>query len=152
MEEAGIAGVDQVDSDTKRDRGDIIQQFSPYYNDSSSGELDAAGLAETPSPDLHRRAVGGLNLQDATRLINYDLHWNPVRLMQRIGRVDRRMNPEVEATLVADHPDQTELRGKVAYWNFLPPAELNELLTLYNRVSHKTLRISKTFGIEVASS
>ena len=28
----------------------------------------------------------GLNLQDATRLINYDLHWNPVRLMQRIGR------------------------------------------------------------------
>ena len=31
----------------------------------------------------------GLNLQDATRLINYDLHWNPVRLMQRIGRVDR---------------------------------------------------------------
>ncbi len=29
-------------------------------------------------------------------MINYDIHWNPVRLMQRIGRVDRRMNPEVE--------------------------------------------------------
>ena len=38
----------------------------------------------------------GLNLQDATRLINYDLHWNPVRLMQRIGRVDRRMNSDIE--------------------------------------------------------
>ncbi len=47
----------------------------------------------------------GLNLQDASRLINYDIHWNPVRLMQRIGRVDRRMNPEVEKRLVADHPE-----------------------------------------------
>ncbi len=77
----------------------------------------------------------GLNLQDATRLINYDLHWNPVRLMQRIGRVDRRMNPEVEARIVADHPDQEKLRGAVAYWNFLPPDELDELLRLYNTVT-----------------
>ena len=46
----------------------------------------------------------GLNLQDATRLINYDIHWNPVRLMQRIGRVDRRMNPEVEERLVGRPP------------------------------------------------
>src|SRR5205823_2423362 len=87
-------------------------------------------------------------LQDATRLINYDLHWNPVRLMQRIGRVDRRFNPDVEKRLTADHPDEAPLRGQVAYWNFLPPDELNELLTLYARVTHKTLRISKTFGIE----
>ena len=90
----------------------------------------------------------GLNLQDATRLINYDLHWNPVRLMQRIGRVDRRLNPDVEKRLLADHPEQAPLRGYVAYWNFLPPDELNVLLTLYARVTHKTLRISKTFGIE----
>ena len=90
----------------------------------------------------------GLNLQDATRMINYDLHWNPVRLMQRIGRVDRRLNPQVEERLVADHPDQRTLRGKVVYWNFLPPEELNELLSLYKRVTQKTLQISKTFGIE----
>ena len=90
----------------------------------------------------------GLNLQDATRLINYDLHWNPVRLMQRIGRVDRRMNPDVEERLLADHPDQKKLRGDVAYWNFLPPSELDGLLKLYSKVAHKTLRISKTFGIE----
>ena len=38
-------------------------------------------------------------------MINYDIHWNPVRLMQRIGRVDRRMNPEIEERLVADHPE-----------------------------------------------
>jgi hypothetical protein len=90
----------------------------------------------------------GLNLQDATRLINYDLHWNPVRLMQRIGRVDRRMNEDIEQRIVADHPDRAAIRGTVAYWNFLPPDELDELLRLYRRVSHKTLRISRTFGIE----
>ena len=90
----------------------------------------------------------GLNLQDATRLINYDLHWNPVRLMQRIGRVDRRMNPDVEARLVADHPELKALRGKVAFWNFLPPDELDELLHLFQRVTSKTLVISRTLGIE----
>ena len=36
----------------------------------------------------------------------------------------------------------------VIYWNFLPPDELDELLKLYSRVSHKVLRISRTFGIE----
>ena len=45
----------------------------------------------------------GLNLQDASRMINYDIHWNPVRLMQRIGRVDRRMNPEIEKRILAHH-------------------------------------------------
>ena len=90
----------------------------------------------------------GLNLQDASRMINYDIHWNPVRLMQRIGRVDRRMNPEVEERLVADHPELKESRGKVAFWNFLPPEELNAILTLYTRVTQKTLLISKTLGIE----
>jgi superfamily II DNA/RNA helicase len=90
----------------------------------------------------------GLNLQDATRLINYDLHWNPVRLMQRIGRIYRRLNPEIEEEIISDHPEQKPIRRTVAYWNFLPPDELEDLLRLYKRVSNKTLRISKVFGIE----
>jgi len=81
-------------------------------------------------------------------MINYDIHWNPVRLMQRIGRVDRRMNPEVEKRLVADHAEIASSRGKVSFWNFLPPEELNKILTLYTRVTQKTLLISKTLGIE----
>jgi superfamily II DNA/RNA helicase len=148
LEGAGISGVDEVDSDDKRDRGDVIKRFSPYYNDSSSSELQAEGLEESRVLISTDVLSEGLNLQDATRLINYDLHWNPVRLMQRIGRVDRRMNSEVEELLLADHPDQKSLRGTVAYWNFLPPDELDVLLKLYSKVSHKTLRISKTFGIE----
>ncbi len=146
--EAGIDGVDQIDSGAKTDRGEMLSRFAPYYNGSSSAELAANGLPETRVLISTDVLSEGLNLQDATRLINYDLHWNPVRLMQRIGRVDRRLNPEVEKRLTADHPDQAPLRGKVAYWNFLPPDELNQLLSLYARVTHKTLRISKTFGIE----
>jgi hypothetical protein len=68
--------------------------------------------------------------------------------MQRIGRVDRRYNPTVEAKLIADHPGEEKLRGHVIYWNFLPPDELEILLHLYGRVHHKTVRISKVFGIE----
>lgn len=146
--EAGVPGVAQIDSATKGDRSKIIQRFAPYYNESSSSQLkkeDKDEIRVLISTDVLSE---GLNLQDATRLINYDLHWNPVRLMQRIGRVDRRVNPAIEAKILKDHPDQQELRGTIAYWNFLPPEELDDLLRLYNRVSHKTLRISKTLGIE----
>lgn len=145
---AGIDGVAQVDSATKRNRADIIERFSPYYNGSSSIELaksDRTEIRVLISTDVLSE---GLNLQDASRMINYDIHWNPVRLMQRIGRVDRRMNPEVEKRLVADHPEVAASRGKVSFWNFLPPEELNVILSLYTRVTQKTLLISRTLGIE----
>jgi len=58
------------------------------------------------------------------------------------------MNPEIEKQLVAAHPDLASSRGKVSFWNFLPPDELNAILSLYTRVTQKTLLISKTLGIE----
>ncbi len=148
LDKAGISGLDEVDSGVGGDRGTIIRKFAPYYNGSSSTELAAEGLTETRVLISTDVLSEGLNLQDATRLINYDIHWNPVRLMQRIGRVDRRLNPQVEQEIAKDHPEMTAIRGSVAYWNFLPPDELDELLRLYSLVSRKTLKISKTFGIE----
>ena len=148
LQAAGIDDVDEVDSASKRDRAEVLQQFAPYYNDSSSSDLAARGLKETRILLATDVLSEGLNLQDATRLINYDLHWNPVRLMQRIGRVDRRLTTGVENKIKADHPEEAPYRGKVVYWNFLPPDELDDLLKLYSRVAHKTLRISKVFGIE----
>ncbi|MCG2811987.1 MAG: phospholipase D-like domain-containing protein, partial [Candidatus Aminicenantes bacterium] len=145
--EAEITGIEEVDS-TKQKKGEIIKRFSPYYNGTTSqGILDEKSeeIRILISTDVLSE---GLNLQDCTRLINYDIHWNPVRLMQRIGRVDRRMDPEIEQKLVSDHPDQKPLRGEIMYWNFLPPEELDELLKLFRIVTKKTLRISKTFGIE----
>src|SRR5207253_3223756 len=140
--------VEEVDSGSTSDRGSLIRRFSPYYNGTTPAKLAKLGHEEIRILISTDVLSEGLNLQDATRLINYDLHWNPVRLMQRIGRVDRRMDPDIEAAITADHPDQAALRGEVAYWNFLPPAELDELLRLYQTVSRKTLKISKTFGIE----
>jgi superfamily II DNA or RNA helicase len=146
---AGITQLERIDGDSSQaQRSNVIRRFAPYYNEASSAILEEEGLREIRvliSTDILSE---GLNLQDATRLINYDLHWNPVRLMQRIGRVDRRMNPQVEDRILADHPDQRKLRGKVEYWNFLPPDELDELLRLFQRITNKTLIISRTLGIE----
>lgn len=148
LEAAGIKNVDEVDSATQRDRSETIRRFAPYYNRPPQGEL-FEGLDQEIQILISTDVLSeGLNLQDATRLINYDIHWNPVRLMQRIGRVDRRLNPEIEAQMVAERPELKETRGKVIFWNFLPPEELDDLLRLYSKVSHKTLRISKVFGIE----
>jgi superfamily II DNA or RNA helicase len=154
LDAAGIDGVEEIDSSSTSDRGGLIRRFSPYYNGTAPAELAKKGQDEIRILISTDVLSEGLNLQDATRLINYDLHWNPVRLMQRIGRVDRRMNPAIEARIKADYPEESDgdgrgaIRGDVAYWNFLPPDELNRLLTLYSKVTHKTLRISKTFGIE----
>ena len=148
LKSRGFKQVDEVDGSTPRDRGDIINCFSPYYNDLTSLELKEKGKEEIRiliSTDILSE---GLNLQDATLLINYDLHWNPVRLMQRIGRIDRRLDKEIEEEVVKDHPELKHVRGFVQYWNFLPPGELNDILSLYEKVTSKALRISKTFGIE----
>ncbi|MBS1848157.1 MAG: helicase [Actinobacteria bacterium] len=148
LAKAGVDGVAELDGGSGVNRAEVIRRFSPYYNGSSSGELAEKGISEIRVLVSTDVLSEGLNLQDATRLINYDLHWNPVRLMQRIGRVDRRMDPETEARLKVDHPELAGDRGTVVYWNFLPPDELERLLLLFEKVTNKTLVISKTLGIE----
>ncbi len=147
LDAAGIDRVAQVDSATTRNRAQVIRRFSPYYNGSSAAALAAAGETEVRVLISTDVLSEGLNLQDAACLINYDLHWNPVRLMQRIGRVDRRLNPAIERQIAVDHPAAPK-RGTVRFYNFLPPEELNAILSLYQRVTQKTLLISKTLGIE----
>lgn len=148
MQAAGLEAVAQVDSTTKTPREVIVRAFAPYYNRISSSALAAEGIEEIRVLIATDVLSEGLNLQDATRLINYDLHWNPVRLMQRVGRVDRRLNPEIEAKLTADHPEAGALRRRVAYWNFLPTRALEKYLRLYARLDRKTIGIARLFGIE----
>lgn len=144
LKKAGYDGLFEIDGQSKGDRHDMVVRFSPYYNDASSASINDEIRVLIATDVL----AEGLNLQDAQCLINYELHWNPVRLMQRIGRVDRRRNSEIEAKLLFDHPELAEDRANAYYWNFLPPTELEKLLSLYRIVTQKTLRISKTFGIE----
>ena len=132
--------IEEIDSTSKKDREEVIKRFAPYYNCKTEERADylAKPIDVLVSTDVLSE---GLNLQDANLLINYDLHWNPVRLMQRIGRVDRRLDADIEKAMGRD-------RDVVKFWNFLPPDELDELLKLYQKVSRKVLRISKTLGIE----
>lgn len=60
----------------------------------------------------------GQNLQDCDYLINYDIHWNPVRIIQRFGRVDRIGSKNVQIQLV----------------NFWPDMDLDEYINLKGRV------------------
>lgn len=145
LKKDGFPGLVEIDGMVKTDRHELVRRFSPYYNGVTSADLGENEIRTLVATDVLSE---GLNLQDASRLINYELHWNPVRLMQRIGRVDRRRSAAVEARLLADHPELADDRSEVVYWNFLPPDELENLLSLYKTVSHKTLRISKVFGIE----
>lgn len=137
LQNAGVEDIAQIDSRRKVNREEVIERFSPFYNGKTpyqSGEpvntlITTDVLAE------------GLNLQDASVIINYDLHWNPVRLMQRIGRLDRRLDADIEAKLNRTDPT-------VHVWNFLPPEELEDILRLRKRVDGKILRISRALGIE----
>ncbi|WP_366555343.1 helicase-related protein [Aquibaculum sediminis] len=61
----------------------------------------------------------GQNLQDCDYLINYDIHWNPVRIIQRFGRIDRLGSKNAVIQLV----------------NFWPNMELDEYINLEARVS-----------------
>lgn len=138
----------EIDSSYKGNRGQVIKRFAPFYNKTSVDKLLEQKQSEIRILIATDVLSEGINLQDARLLINYDLHWNPVRLMQRIGRVDRRLDPDIEAKIKLQYPDWADKRGTAKYWNFLPPDELNEVLSLYNKVTKKTLRISKVFGIE----
>ena len=60
----------------------------------------------------------GQNLQDCDYLINYDIHWNPVRIIQRFGRIDRIGSQNEVIQLVNYWPDMTldeyiDLKGRV---------------------------------------
>jgi len=144
LKKAGFTEMFELDGQSQVDRREVIERFAPYYNGKTSKDISNE-IQLLISTDV---LAEGLNLQDATCLINYELHWNPVRLMQRIGRVDRRRNREIEEALLKDHPQDIAERNTIYFWNFLPPSELEELLSLYQKVSQKTLRISKTLGIE----
>ena len=76
----------------------------------------------------------GLDLQDAKYCVSYDLPWNPVRLMQRIGRIDRMRSPH-------------EL---VHSWYFTPHHTVEELLQLLLRLRRKIRTIEGSIGPDAA--
>ena len=74
----------------------------------------------------------GQNLQDAQTVINYDIHWNPTRLIQRQGRIDRIGSPNAEIDSV----------------NFWPAKNYDGYLKLFNRVNNR-LAAMAIMGTEI---
>lgn len=103
-------------SGLRKDLGSILTTFSPRSKErpeelAGEGELDLLIATDCISE--------GQNLQDCDWLINYDIHWNPVRIIQRFGRIDRIGSPNERIQLV----------------NFWPNIELEEYINLEQRVS-----------------
>ena len=99
-----------------RDLASILSAFAPRAKErpedlAGEGEIDLLIATDCISE--------GQNLQDCDYLINYDIHWNPVRIIQRFGRIDRIGSPNERIQLV----------------NFWPNMELEEYLRLEQRVS-----------------
>lgn len=120
----GEKRIRKVDSDTS-DLFEVIGRFAPQanaYNVSPDAELRVLVTTDVLSE--------GLNLQDGDHVINYDLHWNPVRLIQRVGRVDR---------LGSLHDD-------VYVYNFLPEAGVERQLHLQERLSRRIQEIHDSIG------
>ena len=74
----------------------------------------------------------GQNLQDADMVINYDIHWNPVRIIQRMGRIDRLGSPN----------------KKIFGINFWPSNNINTYLNLQGRIEQR-MTAMKLAGSEV---
>lgn len=98
---------------------DILTYFSPLSKDrdaihpNDTREIDVLIATDCISE--------GQNLQDCDYLINYDIHWNPVRIIQRFGRIDR----------IGSKNDVIQL---VNYW---PDMELDDYIKLKGRVESR---------------
>jgi len=119
-----------IDSDvTPEERRDRIYRFAPKANKVPiQPEREIQLLIST---DVLSE---GQNLQDADTIVNYDLHWNPVRMVQRIGRLDRIGSPH----------------DTVHVYNFFPEDALERLLRLMERLYSKLDAINRAVGLDAS--
>lgn len=113
-------------SDVGNDFNTLLTLFSP-----KSKNRDALGLHGEIDVIIATDVISeGQNLQDADYLINYDIHWNPVRIIQRFGRIDRIGSTNDVIQMV----------------NFWPDISLDEYINLKARVENraKLVAVSST--------
>ncbi|MYZ52486.1 helicase-related protein [Malikia spinosa] len=112
----GSAGIQTTLPGLRKSMSSVLSAFAPRAKErpaelATEGDIDLLIATDCISE--------GQNLQDCDWLINYDIHWNPVRIIQRFGRIDRIGSPNQNIQLV----------------NFWPNMELEEYIGLEQRVS-----------------
>ncbi|MCY4233829.1 MAG: helicase-related protein [Bacteroidetes bacterium] len=102
--------------------GDILARFAPLaqHADTKLDQIDILIATDCLSE--------GQNLQDCDLVVNYDIHWNPVRLMQRFGRIDRIGSRNKKIRMV----------------NFWPTEDLDQYLNLKDRVIARMALVDAT--------
>ena len=106
-----------------------IQRFDPINN---PGDIDIHPEDEINTLISTDVLSEGVNLQAGRIVINYDFHWNPVKLIQRVGRIDR----------IGTTHDTIMVR------NFLPNTEVDDKLRLRERVAGKIEMIRGIIGMD----
>ena len=112
----GSGGIRTTYSDFSNDFNAVLTCFSPVSKEKplvmpgDTHEFDILIATDCISE--------GQNLQDCDYLVNYDIHWNPVRIIQRFGRIDRIGSKNKQIQLV----------------NFWPDISLDEYINLKSRV------------------
>jgi len=112
-----------LDSVIQSDLNDILTNFSPKSKERANIDPDA--VDEIDILICTDCISEGQNLQDCDYLINYDIHWNPVRIIQRFGRIDRIGSENIKIQLV----------------NFWPDMELDEYIDLERRVKNRMVMV-----------
>jgi superfamily II DNA or RNA helicase len=131
LKRAGIrppAAIEQADS-TRDDLQTLVNRFAPIANEVKAPVRDPIHILV--ATDVLSE---GLNLQDAALILNYDLHFNPVRLIQRFGRIDRINSPHKE----------------IFAFNFLPELELEKHLHIRQILQRRIQEIHQTIGEDAA--
>jgi hypothetical protein len=117
LKKAGNPHIRRIDSGNHPgERGHILAQFAPQAQG-----VHPPGLQEIDILISTDVLSEGQNLQDCGILINYDLTWNPIRLVQRNGRIDRIGSPHAE----------------IGIYNMFPEEELEALLHLVERLTSR---------------
>ena len=116
------------------DSKDLRQQYSDWQHWVADEHPETYEKLQQPIDILIATDVlsEGQNLQDCDLVINYDIHWNPVRVIQRMGRIDRLGSPN----------------AKIFGVNFWPSDNINTYLALQSRIEQR-MAAMKLAGAEV---
>lgn len=109
----------------------VVGRFAPKANPEYKFQSGESELFTVIATDV---LAEGLNLQDCDKVINYDLHWNPVRLIQRFGRIDR-IGSEYDV---------------IYGFNFLPEIGIERNLGLREKLRNRIQEIHDTIGEDSA--
>jgi len=115
----------------EKSKASVVGRFAPIANPEHHPPEGTPEIDTLIATDV---LAEGLNLQDCDKLINYDLHWNPVRLIQRMGRIDR---------IGSEH-------DVIFAYNFLPETELEKNLGLKQKLAARIRDIHETIGEDTA--